>query len=211
MTNRTAANRYARALLDVAVKEAKGAAGGAAAVSETLQRIEQQLAAFAELFTQHPTLEKVLLNPAVPVAQKRAAVVALTDRAQALPIVAKLLVVLAERDRLVLVPDLLAQYRERLLDYQNVVRAEVTTATPLGTDRASTRRETFGINVFKVREVMRTPEITRAPEMPASVEGMVSLRGSLVPVIDLAKYAGMAVESRCWSARTRSRFRSSQP
>jgi methyl-accepting chemotaxis protein len=39
------------------------------------------------------------------------------------------------------------------------------------------RRETFGINVFKVREVMRTPPITSAPEMPASVEGMVSLRG----------------------------------
>jgi two-component system chemotaxis response regulator CheV len=39
------------------------------------------------------------------------------------------------------------------------------------------RRETFGINVFKVREVMRTPPITSAPEMPSSVEGMVSLRG----------------------------------
>ena len=43
---------------------------------------------------------------------------------------------------------------------------------------------------------MRTPEITSAPEMPASVEGMVSLRGSLVPVIDLAKYAGIISEKR---------------
>jgi F-type H+-transporting ATPase subunit delta len=136
MTNRTAANRYARALVDVAVKEAQGSGGGAFRVGEVLQQIEQQLAAFAQLFKEHPTLEKVLLNPAVPVAQKRAAVIALTDLAQALPIVAKLLAVLAERDRLVLVPDLLAQYRERLLDYQNVVRAEVTTAAPLGTDRA---------------------------------------------------------------------------
>jgi hypothetical protein len=50
--------------------------------------------------------------------------------------------------------------------------------------------ETFGINVFKVREVMRTPPITSAPEMPVSVEGMVSLRGALVPVVDLARYAG---------------------
>lgn len=48
----------------------------------------------------------------------------------------------------------------------------------------------FGINVFKVREVMRVPAITRAPEMPAAVEGMVSLRGTLVPVIDLGKYVG---------------------
>lgn len=65
----------------------------------------------------------------------------------------------------------------------------------LGTNSATGRRETFGINVFKVREVMRTPPITAAPEMPASVEGMVSLRGALVPVVDLAKYAGVSTDS----------------
>ncbi len=65
----------------------------------------------------------------------------------------------------------------------------------LGTNSITGRRETFGINVFKVREVMRTPPITAAPEMPASVEGMVSLRGALVPVVDLAKYAGVATDS----------------
>jgi len=58
----------------------------------------------------------------------------------------------------------------------------------LGTDVASGRRETYGINVFKVREVMRTPAITRAPEMPPAVEGMVSLRGALIPVVGLAKF-----------------------
>ncbi len=61
----------------------------------------------------------------------------------------------------------------------------------LGTDLRSGRNESFGINVFKVREVMRAPEITRAPEMPSAVEGMVSLRGVLVPVVDIAKYAGI--------------------
>jgi len=61
----------------------------------------------------------------------------------------------------------------------------------LGLDQRTGRRETFGINVFKVREVMRTPAITAAPEMPSSVEGMVSLRGVLVPVVDLAKYVGV--------------------
>ena len=65
----------------------------------------------------------------------------------------------------------------------------------LGKDSRTEREETFGINVFKVREVMRIPAITRAPEMPASVEGMVSLRGALVPVIDLAKYIG--IETDC--------------
>lgn len=61
----------------------------------------------------------------------------------------------------------------------------------LGVDQRTGRKEIFGINVFKVREVMRTPAITAAPEMPSCVEGMVSLRGTLVPVVDLAKYVGI--------------------
>ena len=65
----------------------------------------------------------------------------------------------------------------------------------LGVDKRSGRRETYGINVFKVREVMRIPSITKAPDMPASVEGMVSLRGALVPVIDLAKYVNMQTDT----------------
>lgn len=65
----------------------------------------------------------------------------------------------------------------------------------LGVDSRNNRRETFGINVFKVREVMRTPPITAAPDMPAAVEGMVSLRGALVPVVDLAKYAGVQTDT----------------
>ena len=65
----------------------------------------------------------------------------------------------------------------------------------LGVDGRTGRRETFGINVFKVREVMRTPPITAAPDMQSSVKGMVSLRGILVPVVDLAEYVGMQPES----------------
>jgi len=66
----------------------------------------------------------------------------------------------------------------------------------LGLDNRTGREETFGINVFKVREVMRIPKITRAPEMPPSVEGMVSLRGALVPVVDLAKYTGIQTDEK---------------
>jgi two-component system, chemotaxis family, chemotaxis protein CheV len=61
----------------------------------------------------------------------------------------------------------------------------------LGTDERTGRKESFGINVFKVREVMRTPSITAAPDMQPGVEGMVSLRGQLVPIVDLAKYCGI--------------------
>jgi len=66
----------------------------------------------------------------------------------------------------------------------------------LGLDNRSGRRETYGISVFKVREVMRVPEITRPPELPTSVEGMVSLRGQLVPIVDLVKYAGVQTETK---------------
>ncbi|MDP2795663.1 MAG: chemotaxis protein [Sulfurisoma sp.] len=65
----------------------------------------------------------------------------------------------------------------------------------LGVDDRTGRRETFGINVFKVREVMRTPPVTAAPGMPSAVKGMVSLRGVLVPVVDLAEYLGMSTDT----------------
>ena len=58
----------------------------------------------------------------------------------------------------------------------------------LGEDKDTGRDELFGINVFKVREVMHLPEITRAPDMPPGVEGIVSLRGAMVPVINLQKF-----------------------
>ncbi|WP_432724161.1 chemotaxis protein [Jeongeupia wiesaeckerbachi] len=49
-------------------------------------------------------------------------------------------------------------------------------------------RETFGINVFKVREVSQTPKITKTPNMPFGVEGVISLRGNIIPVISLSKF-----------------------
>lgn len=51
--------------------------------------------------------------------------------------------------------------------------------------------EIFGINVFKVREVSTTPFITKAPNMPQGVEGMISLRGSVIPVLSLSKILGL--------------------
>ncbi|MFT6734536.1 MAG: two-component system chemotaxis response regulator CheV [Polaribacter sp.] len=58
----------------------------------------------------------------------------------------------------------------------------------LGREKGTEHEEVYGINVFKVREVMHKPKITKAPDMPVAVEGMVSLRGVTIPVINLAKY-----------------------
>lgn len=124
MTSRAAARRYARALFDVVLKEGDVA------------RAADELGGFADIVSGNDTLSRVLSNPAFPVARKRAVVAALLERAGAVsPAVAKLLLLLADRDRLALVPDLAAAYRERLLDHQNVVRADIVTAVPLPPDR----------------------------------------------------------------------------
>ena len=162
MTNRTAANRYARALFDVALAE-----------KADLSALEQELTAFNDLLKEHPTFEKVLLNPAVPAPRKREGVAVLTARVGVHPVLAKLLVLLAARDRLVLLPDLLETYRMRLLDHQHVVRAEVTTATPLAADR--TRAIERSLAQATGRTVALTTRV--APEM---IGGLVARVGSTV-------------------------------
>ena len=61
----------------------------------------------------------------------------------------------------------------------------------LGFDENTGREEVFGINVFKVREVLNAPAITHAPDMPPAVAGLVSLRGVMVPVVNVAKFCSM--------------------
>lgn len=55
--------------------------------------------------------------------------------------------------------------------------------------------EVFGINVFKVREVTHTPFITRTPNVPAGVEGFISLRGNIIPVISLDNFINLGGQS----------------
>ncbi len=62
----------------------------------------------------------------------------------------------------------------------------------LGKDMRTGREETFGINVFKVREVSKTPSITKSPNMPEGVEGLISLRGNVIPVVSLARVMHLA-------------------
>jgi F-type H+-transporting ATPase subunit delta len=125
------------------------------------------------LFRQYPALEKVLLNPAVPAPRKRAAMIELTSRAGLSPILGRLLVMLAERDRLVLVPEMLEAYRERLLEYRNVVRAEVTTAAPLEDGRAE------AIKASLARVTGRTVTLAARVD-PSIIGGVVARIGSTI-------------------------------
>ncbi|MGH9410099.1 MAG: ATP synthase F1 subunit delta, partial [Vicinamibacterales bacterium] len=63
---------------------------------------------------------------------------ALLDKGAIRGPVAKLVLLLADRDRLVLLPDLAAVYDERVLEWKNVVRGEVTTAVPMASENIRT-------------------------------------------------------------------------
>jgi F-type H+-transporting ATPase subunit delta len=132
MTNRTAAARYARALMDVGSKE-----------SVDLEKIGRELDDFGRFLKQQPVLERLLLNPAVPAPRKRGAVEEMMKLTSFAPVVSKLLVLLADRDRLGLLPDVSAVYHELLADRQNVVRAEITSAEPLDRARADAIAKKF--------------------------------------------------------------------
>jgi purine-binding chemotaxis protein CheW len=45
--------------------------------------------------------------------------------------------------------------------------------------------ESYGIDVLKVREIIRLTNITTVPQMPAYVRGVINLRGKIIPVMDL--------------------------
>lgn len=161
MSTRGSAARYARALFDVAVQES------------IPERAETDLAAFAELITANDSVQRVLTHPAIPAARKRGLTQELAARLQLTTPVTKVLLLLAERDRLGLVPDLLAIYRERLLDHQNVVRAEVTTADALSADVEAQLRERLA------RVTGRRVTLTTKVD-PAIVGGVIARIGSTV-------------------------------
>jgi purine-binding chemotaxis protein CheW len=52
--------------------------------------------------------------------------------------------------------------------------------------------ETFGVRIGSVREIVRVPEITAVPNAPDAIEGVINLRGKIVPVMDLRKRFGNA-------------------
>jgi len=50
--------------------------------------------------------------------------------------------------------------------------------------------ETFGVRIGSVREIVRVPEITSVPNALDTIEGVINLRGKIIPVMDLRKRFG---------------------
>ena len=51
--------------------------------------------------------------------------------------------------------------------------------------------EEFGVDILKVQEINRTVEVTRVPNVPPFVEGVINLRGKVIPVVSLRARFGM--------------------
>jgi F-type H+-transporting ATPase subunit delta len=161
MSIRSSAARYARALLDVTINESDPAAA------------ETDLAGFVELVKGHPDLQRTLANPVVSASMKRAVVQQILDQSHPVPPVGKLLLLLASRGRLALLPDVLDIYRERLMEHRQVIQAEVTTATPLAPERVSELQQRLA--KITGRAVMMTTKVDET-----IIGGIVTRIGSTV-------------------------------
>jgi len=161
MSMRASAARYARALLDITISESDPVAA------------ESDLAGFVNLVQQHPDLQRTFANPVVSAASKRAVVQQILERSQPTAPVGKLLLLLASRGRLELLPDVLAVYRERLMEHQRIVQAEVTTATPLSPDRVAELQQRLA--QITGRTVTMTTKVDQA-----LIGGVVTRIGSTV-------------------------------
>ena len=51
--------------------------------------------------------------------------------------------------------------------------------------------EEYGVEVLKVREIIRMPTITKMPNTPQHVEGIINLRGKVIPIISMRKRFGL--------------------
>ncbi|MEO0482233.1 MAG: chemotaxis protein CheW [Planctomycetota bacterium] len=58
-------------------------------------------------------------------------------------------------------------------------------------------REEFAVDILRVQEINRMMDLTRVPQSPPEVEGVINLRGKIIPVIDLRKRFELPTESRC--------------
>ena len=162
MTSRAAATRYARALFDVALAERQDVAA-----------LDRELSGVAALVAGNEGLQRALSHPAIPAARKHAVLEQLLSLSPVNPILSRVLLLLADRDRLALIPDLAEAYRSRLMDHQQVVRAQVTTAVALPDDRVAGLRQ--GLATATGRQVQLQIDVD-----PSILGGAVARIGSTV-------------------------------
>ena len=61
--------------------------------------------------------------------------------------------------------------------------------------------EEYGVEIVKVQEIIRMQDITRVPQMPDFIEGVINLRGNIIPIIDLRKRFALNVSEQTVETR----------
>jgi F-type H+-transporting ATPase subunit delta len=142
------ARRYARALLD-ALPEDRAEAGLG------------QLLELRGLMSREPGARKLLLNPAVPAADRTAFIGRLAGALGLDEPVRRVFAMLVERRRLGILPDMAENFLSLLDERTGTVRVRVTTALPLDADRERELRERLGRSTGKtiVMEVFDDPSL----------------------------------------------------
>ena len=162
MSLRTSANRYAKALFDVALEE-----------KADLDRIDRDLSEITEILRDNTELMSAVDWANVPDAARQAVMENVLDKMGVAAPVKKLLVLLTGQRKLVYLQDLAEAYRERLLAHQNVVRAEVTSAAPLSPAKTKALEESLSRVTGKKVEL----SVSVDPEL---LGGVVAKIGSTV-------------------------------
>ena len=161
MTLTSIARRYANALFDVTTK------------AKTSDEAGREVSAVASLIAGHDELRRVLETPAVPAERKRAAVDALLTAGRVGDPVRRMFVMLAERDRLALAPEIASAFEAKLLAARKVVRADIVTAAPL----AETSRAALAAALGRASGAEVTLTTRQDPEI---IGGLIATVGSVV-------------------------------
>jgi F-type H+-transporting ATPase subunit delta len=161
MSLRTSANRYAKALFDVALEE-----------KADVTQVDRDLDAVVAMMQASPELAAASNRGLSDVARKSLIEAVAKQMALTTP-VTKLMVLLAQDRKLNYLPDLAAAFRERLLAHQNVVRAEVTSAAPLSPEKTKALEDSLSKVTGKKVEL----SVSVDPEL---LGGVVAKIGSTV-------------------------------
>ena len=159
---RTAANRYAKALFDVALEE-----------KADLAKINEDLSAVAEVMTTNRELMLAAHRIAVPDEARQAVMEQVADKLGLSVQVKKLVLLLTAGRKLAMAQDLADAFQDRLQAHQNIVRAEVTSAAPLSPEKTKALEESLSKVTGKKVEL----SVSVDPEL---LGGVVAKIGSTV-------------------------------
>jgi purine-binding chemotaxis protein CheW len=79
------------------------------------------------------------------------------------------------------------------------VRSEETSSQQLVGFRLG--GEEYGIEITTIQEIILMGDVTRVPQVPHFIEGLINLRGSVIPIIDLRKRFGLPLTERTEETR----------